>query len=193
MARQSKRQNRRALSGFLLLLIIGSVAVGVVKLRHHEVLPGLQFAFLPLALLLGFTWPTTCRVKTTRRKPCGNASYGFLFGSGKTPGHWRYKFLYRLGLQREEVIKPLQPRKRNGSYAVMYQDTPEVNPIRVTVEDNGLSVCGFWVGVVSAVAALIQVVHYFYAPLASAVRGFRTQGKGAPRRVRFSLRLSQPG
>ena len=98
MARQSKRQNRRALSGFLLLLIIGSVAVGVVKLRHHEVLPGLQFiawAFLPLALLLGFTWPTTCRVKTTRRKPCGNASYGFLFGCGKTPGHWRYKFLYR--------------------------------------------------------------------------------------------------
>jgi hypothetical protein len=109
---------------------------------------------LPLALLLGFTWPTTCRVKTTRRKPCGNASYGFLFGSGKTPGHWRYKFLYQLGLQRE-VIKPLQPRKRNGSYAVMYQDTPEVNPIRVTVEDNGLRVCGFWVGVVAAVAALI--------------------------------------
>jgi len=43
----------------------------------------------------------------------------------------------------------------------MYQDTPEANPIRVTVEDNGLSVCGFWVGVVSAVAALIQVVTIF--------------------------------
>ena len=163
MARQSKRQNRRALSAFLLLVVIVSIAAGVAKLRQHEVMPALQviaWAFLPLALLLGFTWPTTCRVKTTRRKPCGNPAYGFLFGCGKTPGHWRYKFLYRLGLNRE-VIKPLEPPRRNGNYAVMHQDTPQTPPIRVTVEDSGLSVCGFWVGVVSMVAAVIQVVTIF--------------------------------
>jgi len=39
MARQSKRQNRRALSGFLLLLIIGSVTVGVVKLDTTKSCP----------------------------------------------------------------------------------------------------------------------------------------------------------
>jgi hypothetical protein len=163
MARQSKRQNRRALSWFLLLLIIASVAVGIGKLRQHEIALGIQFiawGFLPLALLLGFTWPTTCRVKTTRRKPCGNAAYGFLFGCGNTPGHWRWKFLYRLGLNRE-VIKPLEPRKQNGDYVVMHQGSPEKQSMKVTVEDSRLSVCGFWVGVVSAVAAVIQVVTIF--------------------------------
>ena len=163
MARQSKRQNRRALSAFLLLLVIVSVAAGIARLRNHELGPALQsiaWAFLPIAFLLGFTWPTTCRVRTTSRKPCGNAAYGFLFGCSNTPGHWRYKFLYRLGLNRE-VIKPLEPPTRNGNHAVMYQDTPRPQPVRVTVEDSGLSVCGFWVSVVSMVAAVIQVVTIF--------------------------------
>jgi hypothetical protein len=164
MARQSKRQNRRALSGFLLLLVIVSVAAGIAKLRQHELVPGVQtvaWGFLPLALLLGFTWPTTCRVKTTRRKPCGNAAYGFLFGCGQTPSHWWYKFLYRLGLNPREVIKPLEPPQQTSNYAVMHQDTPQTQTVKVTVEDSGLSVCGFWVGVVSAVAAVIQVVTIF--------------------------------
>ena len=163
MARQSKRQNRRALSGFLLLLVIISIAAGIAKLKQHELGPGIQavaWGFLPLALLLGLTWPTTCRGKTTKRKPCGNAAYGFLFGCGQTPGHWHYKFLYRIGLNRE-VIKPLEPREQNSNYAVMHQDAPQKQTIKVTVEDSGLSVCGFWVGVVSAVATVVQVVTIF--------------------------------
>jgi hypothetical protein len=163
MARQSKRQNMRTLSGFLLLLVIISVAAGIAKLRQHELGTGVQsvaWGFLPLALLLGFTWPTTCRVKTTRRKPCGNAAYGFLFGCGQTPSHWRYKFLYRLGLN-GEVIKPLEPRERDSNYVVMHQDTPQKQTVKVTVEDSGLSVCGFWVGAVSMLAAITQVVTTF--------------------------------
>ena len=98
-------------------------------MRLHPGFKLIAWGFLPLALLLGFTWPTTCRVKTTRRKPCGNAAYGFLFGCGKTPGHWRYKFLYRLQVNRE-VIKPLKPRKRAASMPSCIKTRPKSKPLK---------------------------------------------------------------
>ncbi len=162
MARRSKRQNMKAVSALLALAVAGLATVGVVKIRHDYLLSGTEligWAFVPLAILLGFTFPTTCKVKRTNRKACGNESYGFLFGcSGH--GHWTRKFLVRIGLDRGEA-KPVERRQPKGSYALAYQPAPQSKPIRVTVEDNGLGVCGFWVGVVSAVASVIQVIVIF--------------------------------
>ena len=66
----------------------------------------------------------------------------------------------RLRLKADET-KPVVRRQSTGSYALMHQAGPQPQPIRVTVEDNGLGVCGFWIGVVSAVAAIIQVITIF--------------------------------
>jgi hypothetical protein len=163
MARRSKRQNMKALSALLFLAAAGLVTVGAIKIRHDDFLTGTRligWAFVPLAVLLGFTWPARCKVKTTIRKACGNDAYGFLFGCTKTAGHWTDKFLVRLRLRHGEV-KPVARRQPADSSVPMYQPASQSKPIRVTVEDNGLGVCGFWVGVVSAVTSVIQVITIF--------------------------------
>jgi hypothetical protein len=153
----------RIISALLVSAVVGSLIGGAVKLRHDDFLTGTQligWALIPLALLLGFTWPVRCRVKTTSRRACGNHAYGFLFGCTKVAGHWTGKFLVRLRLRTDET-KPVERRQPIGSDALMHQAAPQSQPIRVTVEDNGLGVCGFWIGVVSAVAAVIQVISIF--------------------------------
>ncbi len=60
MARRSKRQSMKAVSGLLALAVAGLVTVGVVKIRHDYLLTGTEligWAFVTLALLLGFTLP----------------------------------------------------------------------------------------------------------------------------------------
>jgi hypothetical protein len=153
----------QAISALLFLATTGLVAASVIKIRHDDFLAGthlIAWAFVPLTVLLGFTWRTTCKVKTTSSKPCGNDAYGFLFGCNRTAGHWLGKFRVRLGMQRDEV-KQAKRRQATGNYAVMYQVAPEPQPMKVTVEDNGLGICGFWVSVVSAVTGIIQVVIAF--------------------------------
>jgi len=153
----------KALSAILFLAAAGLVTAGVFKIRHDDFLTGTRligWAFVPLAILLGFAWPARCKVKTTSGKACGNDAYGFLFGCTKTAGHWADKFLVRLRLRHEEV-KPVARRQPAGSSKPMYQPAYQSKPMRVTVEDNGLGVCGFWVGVVSAVASVIQVITFF--------------------------------
>jgi hypothetical protein len=152
----------RTLSALLFLAVAGLVAAGVIKIRHDYLLTGTEligWAFVPLALLLGFTWPVRCRVKTTSRKACGNWAYGFLFGCTKAAGHWTGKFLVRLGLKGDEA-KPVESRKPAGSYA-FNQPVPQSKPPKMTVEDSRLSVCASWAGVVSAVVAVIQAIIYF--------------------------------
>jgi hypothetical protein len=72
MARRSKRKTLKALSAFLALTVVGLVIAGVVQIRHDYLLTGTEligWAFVPLALLLGFTLPVTCRSRglTARR------------------------------------------------------------------------------------------------------------------------------
>jgi hypothetical protein len=162
MARQSKRKRMQGLSWFLVLAVVCLVIVGVANLRHDDLLTGTEiigWAFVPLALLLAFTVHTTCGVPTTRRTPCQNDSYGFLFGCTGY-GHWLRKFLTRLGIQKDT---PQQiPRPQPDSVQVLiYQPASDSQPMKVAVENNGLAVCGFWVGVVAAVAAVIQIITAF--------------------------------
>jgi hypothetical protein len=63
----------------------------------------------------------------------------------------------RLGLKRD-YTKEVERRQPSGGSVSMQQAAAESKPIKVTVEDNGLGLCGFWVGVISAVTGIIQVV-----------------------------------
>ena len=63
MARQSTIKTMKTISALLVLVVAGLIAAGVGKLRHDYYLDGTQligWAFAPLAILLGFTWPTRC-------------------------------------------------------------------------------------------------------------------------------------
>lgn len=150
----------KALSVLLFLAVAGLVTAGVVKLRHDYLLAGTEligWAFVPLAILLGFTFPTTCKVKRTNRKACGNESYGFLFGcSGH--GHWTRKFLILIGLDRGEVKPVGRPRASEGTVA-FNQPVPQSKPVKVmVVEEGALAKCGFWVGLVSGIVGLAQAI-----------------------------------
>ncbi len=163
MARQSTLKTMKTISALLVLIVAGLIIAGVGKLKHDDYLDGahlIGWAFVPLAILLGFTWPTRCKVKTTKRKACGNWAYGFLFGCTKVASHWSGKFLVRLGLKGDEA-KPVESRKPAGSYALSYQPPPQSKPVKMTVEDTRLSVCASWAGIASAVIAVIQAIVYF--------------------------------
>lgn len=163
MARQSTVKTMKTISALLIVIVAGLIAAGVAKLRHDYLLAGTQlvgWAFVPLAILLGFTWPVRCKVKKTNRKACGNWAYGFLFGCTKAAGHWTGKFLVRLGLKGDEA-KPVESRKPAGSYAVSYQPAPQSKSQKMTVEDSRLSVCASWAGIVSAVVGVVQAIIYF--------------------------------
>jgi hypothetical protein len=164
MAKKSKIQKMKTASRFFFVVFIGFVAAGIVVLRHHDILTGTELvglAFLPLTALVGFTLHTTCKVPTTRRTPCKNDSYGFLFGCTGN-GHWLEKFFIRLGFRKDE-LQQVQRRQPDDVQVLMYQPTPQAQPLRVAVENNARDICGFWVGVVSMItgiaAVVIAVVH----------------------------------
>jgi hypothetical protein len=160
MARQSKRKTRRAASAFLFVLAAGLLAVAVTKIRQHETLAGVQigaWAFLPLALLLGFTYPVQCRVRTTRGTACGNEAYGLLFGCNKAAGHAFNKLRARLHLQ-SNADTPIRHAKPAPDLAVMHNIPSGPEPLRVIIDDTLFSRCGVWAGIVSAVATVAGVI-----------------------------------
>jgi hypothetical protein len=160
LARSSKRKNRRVMSAFLFLLAAGSIAFAVAKIRQGEVLIGVQFgawAFLPLALLLGFTLPVQCRVMTTRGTACGNEAYGLLFGCNKAAAHSFNKFKARLHLQ-SNAETPIRHAKPTTDVAMMHHGTTGQAPLKVAIDDTVLSRCGVWAGIISAVAGVAGVV-----------------------------------
>jgi hypothetical protein len=159
MARQSRKQRMKGLSWLLCLAVVGLVTGGVVQVRQGDILSGAEligWAFIPLALLLGFTWPTRCRVETSRHTACRNDAYGFLFGC-RGYGHWKEKLLIRIGLRRGEA-RPLQSRQPAAAQVFMSQPLPQSQPVKVIVEDNLRSRCAFWIALVSMAAGIVQTV-----------------------------------
>jgi hypothetical protein len=153
----------RAISTVLFLTVAGLVAAGVDQMRHWDILTGwelIAWVLVPLAILLGFTCPVRCKVKRTNRQACGNWAYGLLFGCTKAAGHWHEKLVVRLRLPHKEV-KPVERRQPTGTYTLNYQPTRQRRDIKVTVEDGRLGVCGFWVSVVSMIAAVIPAIVLF--------------------------------
>lgn len=78
MARHSTLKTMKAISALLALVIAGLIVAGVAKLRHDYYLGGTQligWAFVPLAILLGFAWPARCKVE--RRGPAGSYALNY--------------------------------------------------------------------------------------------------------------------
>jgi hypothetical protein len=147
---KSTLKTMRALSAVLFLTAAGLVAGGIDEMRHWNILTGWEligWALIPLALLLSFTLPVPCKVVRTNGLACGNWAYGLLFGCPTVAGHRWKKFRARLQLPQKEV-KPIgQPQSQQR--------------LRVIVEDGRLGICGFWVSVVSMIAAVIPVIVIF--------------------------------
>lgn len=159
MAKRSRKQRMKGLSWLLSLAVVVLVTVGVVQIRHVDLLTGTEligWALLTLAVLVGFTWPTRCRVETSRHTACRNDAYGFLFGC-RGYGHWKEKFLIRIRIRHGEM-KPVQAREPAAAQAFMYQPVPQSEPMKVIVEDNARSRILFWVAVISMVAGITQTI-----------------------------------
>jgi hypothetical protein len=157
----STLKTMKAVSAALALAVAVLVAIGVNAMRHWDILTGwklIAWALVPLAILLVFTFPVRCKVKRTNGLACGQWAYGLLFGCVRVAGHWHEKFAARLRLPQKEV-KPVERRQPTGVYALNYQPPRRAQQqLRVTVEGGILSICGFWVSVVSMIAAVIPVI-----------------------------------
>jgi hypothetical protein len=150
----------RAVSALLFVAAAGLITAGVVQIRHDYLLTGTEligWALISLALFLGFTLPVRCKVIRTNRKACGKWAYGLLFGCTQVAGHWTGKFLYRLGMRRGEA-KPVATPKPKGSHAMYQPASSQQKPVKVEVEESALAKCGFWIGVVSGIAGIIQAI-----------------------------------
>ena len=163
MAQQSTIRSMKAVSTVLFLAVVGLIAAGVAQIRHDYLLTGsglIGWAFIPLALLLGFTLPVRCRVKRTNRKACGNWAYGLLFGCRKAAGHWSEKFLVRFRFKHDE-IKPIQSRKTPANTVVLNQPAPQQKPPKVEVEENALAKFGFWISLAAGILGIMQAIITF--------------------------------
>jgi hypothetical protein len=84
-------------------------------------------------------------------------AYGLLFGCRKAAGHWSEKFLVRFRFKHDE-IKPIESRKTAANTEVFNQLVPQQKPVKVEVEENALAKCGFWIGFVSGIVGIAQVI-----------------------------------
>lgn len=162
--RRSIRQKMAVLSATLFAAVVVLAVVGGVKIGRHEVHAGIQlvgWSVFLLALFLGLCCPTTCKVRTARGTPCRNEAYGFLFGCNRGVGHWLEKFLVRFGLKHEIGNKSEHRSRSARSGTAIRNAVSETQSVSVSVEDSFLGICGFWVGVVSAVAGVVQVIAIF--------------------------------
>src|SRR5215813_5634628 len=151
---KSRSKSKSTLATMKALSVIFFLAVAGLVLTGWELI---GWALIPLALILGFTLPVMCKVVRTNGLACNHWAYSLLFGCGRVPGHRWKKFRARLQLPQREV-KPVGRPRPAGSVALNYQPTRQRQEIKVTVEDGRFGVFGFWVSVVSMVAAVIPVI-----------------------------------
>jgi hypothetical protein len=148
----------RTLSACLSLAIACFVVATVINIRHDDFMTAthlIGWTFALLAVLVGFVWPTRCEVETSLRRPCRNEAYGFLFGCWQSAHHLD-KFLVRVRMNRE--ITRSTRRGTTESRVSALQMPPESEPLKVSVENDVFSIMGFWIGAVSAITGIAQVV-----------------------------------
>ena len=157
-----KTHNRTTLSVGLFLAFLAIVIWTVAALRRgdiHTASVRIAWALASLSAIGLATWPTECRVISYDGEPCTTTVYGFLFGC-LDDYHWWPKFFARIGMQKD-ALRRIDRHKPERQREAAYQCPPEGEPVRVKIDDDGLTLCGFWVSVVSAVAAVIQVITIF--------------------------------
>lgn len=159
MTQASKRHEMTTLAVWLFLTAIALVAWAVFSIhdKHaHTAVALIAWALIVVSPIPLFIWPTECKVINTRGKACMQTSFGFLFGC-KRYYHWWPKFFARLGYRRS-TLKQASQHQPTGNTTVMHQAALESEPIKVRVEDNALTVCGTWAGIISAATGVIGLI-----------------------------------
>jgi hypothetical protein len=157
---KSRLQTMRGVSAVLGAGVAVLVAIGINAMRHWDILTGwklIAWALIPLALLLSFTLPVRCKVIRTNGEACGKWAYGLLFGCSSVAGHRWKKFRGRLQIPQREVKSVGRPQPA-GSVALAYHPAQQRQQVDVRLVDGRLGVYGFWVSVISMIAAVVPVV-----------------------------------
>jgi hypothetical protein len=159
MARNRKR-NRQYLSGIFTLAILVLLVLAFVAFKHHYFLIGFRYlawADVPFTPLVLLTFPTMCRVETTKDKPCRNNAYGFLFGCGQQTAHRWGKFYAQLGFKNAaaRLIQPNRPTRASAP-----SSHAQAQPEAVTVADGGVGrVCDVLTALGTVALVILTVTH----------------------------------
>jgi hypothetical protein len=156
MARRSRRKNRRILTSILALGAISAAATAVTSLRHGHASSGLKeigIALLALGIALTLTWPTRCRVTTTKGRPCRNEAYGFLLGCPSAGDHHLAKLRIRLGWQESGLARATTDSGELGPTILASESV-----VMLSIEQSKRDTGGFLLGLVSTVAGVASVV-----------------------------------
>lgn len=158
---QSKRKTRRQLSLVFFGIFAFAASLSVVQFGHSHLKDGfgwLGLAALAVAVLFGFTLPTSCRVITDKGHPCTKEAGGFLFGCTSSD-HQLAKFFARVGWETER-IRPRASPQNGPSRGRVIGITPaqsEFQTFHINVSSS-MGVCGFWFGFISTLAAVAGVI-----------------------------------
>jgi hypothetical protein len=133
--------------------------LSIADKHAHTAVVLIAWALVTFSPILLFTWPAECRVIDTEGGPCQETAYGLLFGCTDYY-HWWPKFFARLGLKKE-ALRGMQRHEPSGSYARMYQDALEQQPVRVIIENSRFNTCGTLAGIICAAVGVTQLVISF--------------------------------
>jgi len=155
----AKRHEMTTLAVWLFLIAAALVvwaAFSIHDKHPHTALVLTAWALIFVSPIPLFIWPTECRVINKRGNACTQTTFGFLFGCRRYY-HWWPKFFARLGYKRS-ALKQAYQHQPVGNTIVMHQAAPDSAPLKVRVEDNTLTVCGTWAGIISAAVGVIGLI-----------------------------------
>jgi hypothetical protein len=155
MAR-SRRKQRRFLTAVLVIATIAFAATSISSLRQGHTASGVKElggALLALGIALTFTWPTRCRVITSKGKPCKNEAYGFLLGCPQAGDHHLAKLKIRLGWQEAGLARATAGDGEAGPTILASESV-----VMLSIEQSKRDTGGFLLGLVSTLAGVASVV-----------------------------------
>ncbi|HEX3962303.1 MAG TPA: hypothetical protein VHZ03_37695 [Trebonia sp.] len=156
MGRTSRRQRRRYINLVVMVAILvfglgayasfrrGAVAAGVEALGSTLIILGICFMF---------TWPTKCRIVTSKESPCKNESYGMLLGCRH---HTMDKLRIRLGMLSAGALKNTRPA--DGPDVALPNMWAKDSVVSFTIDSGAGDTSAFVFGLVSAVTGVASVI-----------------------------------
>jgi hypothetical protein len=144
------------LTVILALVTIALGAASFSSFRHGHASSGLKelgVALLALGFSFTFTWPTRCRVITSKGKPCRNEAYGFLLGCPSAGDHHFAKLKIRLGWQETGLARTTTGSGEPGPTIFASESV-----VMLSIEQSKRDAGGFLFGLVSTLAGVASVV-----------------------------------
>jgi hypothetical protein len=156
MGRTSRRQRRRYINLVVVAAVLISVLVACSSFRKGAVaagVEGLGSTLIVLGICFTFTWPTKCRIVTSKDLACKNESYGFLLGCRH---HTTDKLRIRLGMVSAAALKNAKPA--DGPDVNMPNIRAKDSVVSFTIESGAGDTSAFVFGLVSAATGVASVL-----------------------------------